>query len=164
MTLEITDEEARIIDAGLVERAESLAKLARALRKRRGRLLDSLKARVELAEGLRRKLLVAQYGEKRAAEIVAERATVPTLEELYNGVPARCAPLPDAAADRKPDAAQGAADRDGGEPSGGLTCHGTGETIPFCNGVDCPDWGDCHGDRLRGFSASASNWREGCGL
>ena len=103
MTIEITDEEARIIDAGLVASAESWARLARALRKRQGRFTDSLKARVELAEGLRRKLLVAQYGEKRAAEIVAERATVPTLEELYNGVPARCEPLPDAA--------QGAADR-----------------------------------------------------
>lgn len=33
-----------------------------------------------------------------------------------------------------------------------FTCKGDGETLPFCNGVECPDWGDCHGDKLRGYS------------
>ena len=48
---------------------------------------------------------------------------------------------------------RGAEDRNAAaNPSGGLTCYGTDETIPYCNGRDCPEWGDCHGDRLRGFS------------
>ena len=33
-----------------------------------------------------------------------------------------------------------------------LTCKGNEENIPYCAGVDCPDWGDCHGDRLRGYT------------
>ena len=45
--------------------------------------------------------------------------------------------------------------------AGGLPCMGTDETIPFCNGRDCPEWGDCHGDRLRGYSVS--DWRERLG-
>ena len=137
MTLEITGAEAQIIDAGLVERAESYAKLARLFRNRQGRFLDSVKARAKLAEGLRHKLLIAQYGEKRAAEIVAERAAMPDVEELRNGEPVR---------------------------REGVTCYGTDETIPFCNGADCPEWKDCNGDRLRGYSESASKWREGMGL
>ena len=89
MTIEITGAEAQIIDAGLAERAESFAKLARLFRNRQGRFLDSVKRRMELAEGVRRKLLVAQYGETRAAEIVAERAEVPDAEELADGEPVR---------------------------------------------------------------------------
>ncbi len=54
--------------------------------------------------------------------------------------------------------------KDGGEVADGVTCFGTAEDVPYCNGVDCPDWADCHGDRLRGYSASASNWREAFGL
>ncbi len=46
----------------------------------------------------------------------------------------------------------------------GVTCFGTAEELPYCNGVDCPDWEDCHGDKLRGYSADASNWREAFGL
>ena len=137
MTIELTGAEAQIIDAGLAERAESFAKLARLFRNRRGRFLDSVKRRMELAEGVRRKLLVAQYGETRAAEIVAERAKEPDAEELADGEPVR---------------------------REGVTCYGTADTIPYCNGVDCPDWRDCHGDKLRGYSESASNWRGAMGL
>lgn len=46
----------------------------------------------------------------------------------------------------------------------GETCHGTEETIPYCSGTDCAEWEDCHGDRLRGYSARASDWREAFGL
>ena len=137
MTIEITGAEAQIIDAGLVERAESCAKLARLFRKRPGRFLDSVKRRMELAEGVRRKLLVAQYGETRAAEIIAERAQVPDAAELADGEPVR---------------------------RGGVTCYGTAEEVPYCCGTDCPEWKECNGDKLRGYSASASNWREGLGL
>lgn len=45
-----------------------------------------------------------------------------------------------------------------------VTCYGTEETIPYCSGEDCAEWADCHGDRLRGYSGSASNWREARGL
>lgn len=137
MTIELTGAEAQIIDAGLVERAESYEKLARLFRNRQGRFLDSVKRRMELAEGVRRKLLVAQYGETQAAEIVAERAEVPDAEELADGEPVR---------------------------REGVTCYGTAETMPYCNGVDCPEWKDCHGDKLRGYSESASNWRGAMGL
>ena len=49
-------------------------------------------------------------------------------------------------------------------PDAGETCHGTEETIPYCSGTDCAEWKDCHGDRLRGYSARASDWREVCGV
>ncbi len=54
------------------------------------------------------------------------------------------------------------AETDGAEA--GVTCHGTAETIPYCSGVDCVEWADCHGDRLRGYSLRASEWREAMGL
>ena len=71
MTLEITGAEASIIDAGLVEVADAYGRLAARVRIPRQR--DCIKRRIDIAEGLRGKLLVARYGEKRAAEIIAER-------------------------------------------------------------------------------------------
>ena len=89
MKLEITDAEAAVIDAGLVQIADAYGRLAYVLRGKKSRYRNTVNERVEIAGRLRRKLLVSKYGETRAAEIVAEREAVPTAEELYNGVPAR---------------------------------------------------------------------------
>ncbi len=70
-----------------------------------------------------------------ASIIDAERAEVPDAAELADGEPVR--------------------------RRGGVTCYGTEEEIPYCSGADCPEWEDCHGDKLRGYSGNASNWREG---
>ena len=137
MTIEITGAEASIISAALVAREDEYKKLLRALRDRPARLRDSVQRRIGLAQVLRRKLLVARYGEKRAAEIIAERAQVPDAAELADGEPVR---------------------------RGGVTCYGTAEEVPYCCGTDCPEWKECNGDKLRGYSARASNWREGLGL
>lgn len=32
------------------------------------------------------------------------------------------------------------------------TCYVDGGDVPYCEGVQCPDWGECHGDKLRGHS------------
>jgi len=133
MTLEITGAEASIIDAGLVEVADAYGRLAARVRIPRQR--DCVKRRIDIAEGLRRKLLAARYGEKRAAEIIAERSKTPDAAELADGEPVR--------------------------RRGGVTCYGTEDEIPYCSGADCPEWEDCHGDKLRGYSGNASNWREG---
>ena len=128
MTLEITGAEASIIDAGLVEVADAYGRLAARVRIPRQR--DCIKRRIDIAEGLRGKLLVARYGEKRAAEIIAERAEVPDAAELADGEPVR---------------------------RGGVTCYGTAEDVPYCSGADCPEWEYCHGEKLRGVFVSASN-------
>ena len=65
-----------------------------------------------------------------AAEIIAERAEVPDAAELADGEPVR---------------------------RGGVTCYGTAEDVPYCSGADCPEWEDCHGEKLRGVFVSASN-------
>ena len=31
-------------------------------------------------------------------------------------------------------------------------CYGDSGDVPYCAGRDCPEWGDCHGDKLRGHS------------
>ena len=31
-------------------------------------------------------------------------------------------------------------------------CYADNGDAPFCEGAQCPDWGDCHGDKLRGHS------------
>ena len=134
ITLEITGAEAAIIDAGLVEVADAYGRLAFALRGNKALFRECVQGRIAIAERLRGKLLVAKHGEKRAAEIIAERAEVPDAAELADGEPVR---------------------------RGGVTCYGTAEDVPYCSGVDCPEWEDCHGDKLRGYSGNASNWREG---
>ena len=89
MILELTEAEAAVIDAGLVEVADAYGRLAFVLHGgRKSRYRDTVNERIAIAERLRGKLFVAKYGEKRAAEIAAERATPPTLEELHNGEPA----------------------------------------------------------------------------
>lgn len=110
MILELTDAEAAVIAAGLVEVAGAYG---------------------WIACELRGKLLVAKAREKRAAEIAAERATPPTLEELNNGEPANREP---ANGDTRP------------------PCYADNGNAPYCAGRDCPEWGDCHGDKLRGHS------------
>lgn len=141
MTLELTDAEAAVIDAGLVEVAEAYGRLAfrlhgqklhgQKLHGRRARYRDTVNERIEIAERLRGKLLIAKYGEKRAAEIAAERATPPTLEELCNGEPSN----------------RELANGDTRPP-----CYADNGNAPYCAGRDCPEWGDCHGDKLRGHS------------
>ena len=32
------------------------------------------------------------------------------------------------------------------------TCYADNGDAPYCAGRDCPDWPDCHGDKLRGHS------------
>lgn len=148
MILELTDEETAAVDAALVMAHSAYERMAGAFRTRAPQVGEKCGGKIALADGVRYKILVAKYGAERAAEIAAEREAVPTLEELYNGEPVR-----DAAADRKPDA--GAADRDGGEPANGDTrppCYADNGNAPYCAGVDCAAWGDCHGDRLRGVA------------
>ena len=135
ITLEITDAEAAIIDAGLVVVADAYGRLAFALRGNKARFRECVQGRIAIAERLRGKLLVAKHGEKRAAEIIAERSKTPDAAELGDGEPVR--------------------------RRGGVTCYGTEDKIPYCSGADCPEWEDCHGDKLRGYSGNASNWREG---
>lgn len=125
MILELTDAEAAVIDAGLVEVADAYGRLAFVLHGgRKSRYRDLVNERIAIAERLRGKLFVAKYGEKRAAEIAAERATPPTFEELCNGEPAN--------GDTRP------------------PCYADNGNAPYCAGRDCPEWGDCHGDKLRG--------------
>ena len=132
MILELTDAEAAVIDAGLVEVADAYGRLAFVLHGgRKSRYRDLVNERIAIAERLRGKLLVAKYGEKRAAEIAAERATPPTLEELNNGEPANREP---ANGDTRP------------------PCYADNGNAPYCAGRDCPEWSDCHGDKLRGHS------------
>ena len=132
MILELTDAEAAVIDAGLVEVADAYGRLAFVLHGgRKSRYRDLVNERIAIAERLRGKLLVAKYGEKRAAEIAAERATPPTLEELHNGEPANREP---ANGDTRP------------------PCYADNGNAPYCAGRDCPEWSDCHGDKLRGHS------------
>lgn len=127
MILELTDAEAAVIAAGLVEVADAYGRLAFVLHGgRKSRYRDLVNERIAIAERLRGKLLVAKYGEKRAAEIAAERATPPTLEELHNGEPAN--------GDTRP------------------PCYADNGNAPYCAGRDCPEWSDCHGDKLRGHS------------
>ena len=135
ITLEITGAEAAIIDAGLVEVADAYGRLAFALHGNKARFRECVKGRIAIVERLRGKLLVAKHGEKRAAEIIAERSKTPDAAELADGEPVR--------------------------RRGGVTCYGTEDEIPYCSGADCPEWEDCHGDKLRGYSGNASNWREG---
>ena len=125
MTLELTDEEAAVIDAGLVEVADAYGRLAFRLKGKPARV-NNCNVRINIAERLHGKLLGAKYGAKRAAEILKERATPPTLEELHNGEPAPVKTRP--------------------------PCYGDSGDVPYCAGRDCPEWSDCHGDKLRGHS------------
>lgn len=38
------------------------------------------------------------------------------------------------------------------------TCYADGGDVPYCAGAACPDWGDCHGERLRGYAETRKEY------
>jgi len=126
MILNVTESEAEIIEAALVIAHSAYRKTGEKVRNRAPRCAERCEREAAIAGGVRWKILIAKYGETRAAEIAAERATVPTLEELYNGEPANGGTHP--------------------------PCYADNGDAPYCAGADCREWGECHGDKLRGHS------------
>ena len=124
MKLELTGAEIDAVDAALVVAHSEWERSSEALGNRAPSLAGRCARRVKLCDAVRYKILVALHGETEAAKIAKERETPPTLEELYNGVPAPTGTRP--------------------------PCYADNGDVPFCTGTDCVEWDDCHGDKLRG--------------
>ena len=88
MILEITEAEAAVIDSALVIARSEYTRMTDTPRTCPARLRRKYADKIAVADTVRYKILLAKHGAARAAEIAAERATVPTVDELYSGVPA----------------------------------------------------------------------------